>query len=239
MSQLFGKSASTSGSNFLQPKTTKVPSVLCGSSPVKEPQEILETRRLFQNIGMPPMAQTAAPVENIFTPPTDEKKEELMSSSPFKDPQPAQQKEEKRYDIPFHKHEIDILSQLSDFTKSAGFKAFENPRSRRSTTNADGTTILEELAQDFSTRTITTSKDRNAEQIRDRLGRLLYEKFQEGDKWTARILYYHDQGGKKSPFVMALKSLSSDGRFRDVQYSKLGQIESEKETLYDLKLALQ
>jgi hypothetical protein len=240
MSQLFGKSQSTSGSNFLQQKSTPNPSQAGGKSPVEGPQEILETRRLFQNIGLPPMAKSAAPVENIFSPPADEKKEELMSSSPFKQPAPdpskPEKKEDKRYDIPFHQHEIDLLAQLSDFTKSAHFKPFESPRSRRSLTGADGTTVLEELAQDFSTRTLTTRQDGSSEQIRDRLGRLIYEKFQEGSKWTARLLQYHDQAGKKSPFVMALKSLSSDGRFREIQYSKLGQIESEKETLYDLKL---
>lgn len=239
MSQLFGKSTSTSGSNFLQQKSTPNPSVVGGKSPIQGPQEILETRRLFQNIGLPPMAKTAAPEESIFSPPADEKKEELMSSSPFKQPPPdpsKPEKEDKRYDIPFHQHEIDLLAQLSDFTKSNHFKPFENPRSRRSLTGEDGTTVLEELAQDFSTRTLTTRQDGSSEQVRDRLGRLVYEKFQEGSKWTARFLLYHDQEGKKSPFVMALKSLSSDGRFREIQYSKLGQIESEKETFYDLKL---
>jgi hypothetical protein len=240
MSQVFGKSKSTSGSNFLQQKSPPNPPSKGGIGPVQGPQEILETRRLFQNIGLPPMAKTAAPAETIFSPPADEKKEELMSSSPFKQPPPdpsQQQKQEtQRYDIPFQQHEIDILAQLSDFTKSAHFKPFENPRSRRSLTGDDGTTVMEELAQDFSTRTLTTRPDGSSEQVRDRLGRLVYEKFQEGGKWTARFLEYHDEGGKKSPFVMALKSLSSDGRFREIQYSKLGQIESEKETLYDLKL---
>jgi hypothetical protein len=211
-----------------------------GSPPACEPQENLETRSLFQHIGLPPMAKTLPPSgsENIFAPPQDGKLEDVSTPQPFAAPQAEAPKEEKRYDIPFQQHEKDILSHLSDFTKSQEFKPFQSPRSRRSLTSSDGATVLEELAQDFSTRNLTTRKDGSSEQVRDRLGRLVYEKFQEGEKWTARLLYYHDQAGKKSPFVLALKSLSSDGRFREVQYSKLGQIESEKETLYDLKLAL-
>ncbi len=41
---------------------------------------------------------------------------------------------------------------------------------------------MEELAQDFSTRNLTTRKDGSSEQVRDRLGRIVYEKFQEGEK---------------------------------------------------------
>ncbi len=242
---------STSGSNFLQQKNP-AQSVLGNNPPVLPLQESLDSRRLFQHIGLPPMAKTALPesTEDIFTPPDDGKLSDVstapatISSSPFKQPDsetnPAAPAKEKRYDVPFHQHEIEILAHLSDFTKSPEFKPFQNPRSRRSLTNNDGATVVEELAQDFSTRTLTTRSDGSAssEQVRDRLGRLVYEKFQEGEKWTARFLYYHDQAGKKSPFVQALKSLSADGRFREVQYSKLGQIESEKETLYDLKLAI-
>ena len=279
MTQSFGKSMSTAGSNHLQPKASPTPSSVGGTPPASEPQENLETRSLFQHIGLPPMAKTAPPPgsEDIFAPPQDGKLEDVSapstpsasssgnladtpgtsttpgtsstsstsntpstSSTPslFKQPEAAPLKEEKRYDIPFQQHEKDILSHLSDFTKSQEFKPFQNPRSRRSLTNNDGATVVEELAQDFSTRNLTTRKDGSSEQVRDRLGRIVYEKFQEGEKWTARFLYYHDQAGKKSPFVQALKSLSSDGRFREVQYSKLGQIESEKETLYDLKMAL-
>ena len=239
MSQSIGKSMSTSGSNFLQPKATKTPSTPGGSPPAIEAQEITETRRLFQHIGLPPMSKTEAPIkEDIFAPPDDGKTEDVSTSTPFKRPAVPFNKTEKRYDIPFHQHEIDLIAQLSDFTKSNQFKPFQTPRSRRILTSNEGTTVVEELAQDFSTRTITTRKDGSAEQVRDLLGRLIYEKFQEADKWTARFLCYHDQAGKKSPFVLSLKSLSSDGRFREVQYSKLGQIESEKETLYDIKLAL-
>lgn len=240
MTQSFGNSMSTAGSNHLQQKANQTPSPLGGSPPASEPQENLETRSLFQHIGLPPMAKTLPPAgsENIFAPPEDGKLEDVSTSTPFIEPEAEPQKEEKRYDIPFQQHEIAILSHLSDFTKSEEFKPFQNPRSRRSLTNNEGATVLEELAQDFSTRNLTTRKDGSCEQVRDRLGRIVYEKFQEGEKWTARFLYYHDQAGKKSPFVMALKSLSSDGRFREVQYSKLGQVESEKETLYDLKLAL-
>lgn len=240
MTQSFGNSMSTAGSNHLPQKATQTPSTLGGSPPASEPQENLETRSLFQHIGLPPMAKTLPPPgsDNIFAPPEDGKLEDVSTSTPFVQPEAQPLKEEKRYDIPFHQHEKDILLHLSDFTKSQEFKPFQTPRSRRSLTNSDGATVVEELAQDFSTRNLTTRKDGSSEQVRDRLGRLMYEKFQEGEKWTARFLYYHDQAGKKSPFVLALKSLSSDGRFREVQYSKLGQIESEKETLYDLKLAL-
>ena len=281
MTQSFGKSMSTAGSNHLQQKASPNPSSVGGTPPASAPQENLETRSLFQHIGLPPMAKTVAPPgsEDIFAPPQDGKLEDVSTSSPsipsvastagpstsapstsgpsasspsasdtststsnqsslFKHPEAATLKEEKRYDIPFLQQEKDILCHLSDFTKSQEFKPFQNPRSRHSLTNNDGATILEELAQDFSTRNLTTRKDGSSEQVRDRLGRIVYEKFQEGEKWTARFLYYHDQAGKKSPFVHSLKSLSSDGRFREVQYSKLGQIESEKETLYDLKMAL-
>lgn len=284
MTQSFGKSMSTAGSNHLQQKASPNPSSVGGTPPASAPQENLETRSLFQHIGLPPMAKTVAPPgsEDIFAPPQDGKLEDVSTSSPsitsvastagpstsdaspsvastsgvstsspsvsgpstsspsslFKQPEAATLKEEKRYDIPFLQQEKDILCHLSDFTKSQEFKPFQNPRSRRSLTNNDGATVLEELAQDFSTRNLTTRKDGSSEQVRDRLGRIVYEKFQEGEKWTARFLYYHDQAGKKSPFVHSLKSLSSDGRFREVQYSKLGQIESEKETLYDLKMAL-
>ncbi len=240
MTQSFGNSMSTAGSNHLPQKATQNPSTLGGSPPASEPQENLETRSLFQHIGLPPMAKTLPPAgsDDIFAPPEDGKLEDVSTPQPFDKPEAEPPKEEKRYDIPFHQHEIDILSHLSDFTKSKEFKPFQTPRSRRSLTSNDGATVLEELAQDFSTRNLTTRKEGSSEQVRDRLGRLVYEKFQEGEKWTARFLCYHDQAGKKSPFVLALKSLSSDGRFREVQYSKLGQIESEKETLYDLKLAL-
>ncbi len=276
MTQSFGKSMSTAGSNHLQQKAPSTPSSVGGTPPASEPQENLETRSLFQHIGLPPMAKTVPPPgsEDIFAPPQDGKLEDVSTpsapsapsaanapnapnapsgsnvanapstsstpnpSSLFKQLEAASLKEEKRYDIPFQQHEKDILSHLSDFTKSQEYKPFQNPRSRRSLTNNDGATVLEELAQDFSTRNLTTRKESSSEQVRDRLGRIVYEKFQEGEKWTARFLYYHDQAGKKSPFVQALKSLSSDGRFREVQYSKLGQIESEKETLYDLKMAL-
>lgn len=264
MTQSFGKSMSTAGSNHLQQKASPNPSSVGGTPPASAPQENLETRSLFQHIGLPPMAKTVAPPgsEDIFAPPQDGKLEDVSTSSPsitsvastsdastsntstpnpsslFKQPEAATLKEEKRYDIPFLQQEKDILCHLSDFTKSQEFKPFQNPRSRRSLTNNDGATVLEELAQDFSTRNLTTRKDGSCEQVRDRLGRIVYEKFQEGEKWTARFLYYHDQAGKKSPFVQSLKSLSSDGRLREVQYSKLGQIESEKETLYDLKMAL-
>ncbi len=282
MTQSFGKSMSTAGSNHLQQKASPTPSSVGGTPPASEPQENLETRSLFQHIGLPPMAKTVPPPESedIFAPPQDGKLEDVSTpsapslpsasnassapigsnassapigsnvdntpstssapnpSSLFKQLEAAPLKEEKRYDIPFQQHEKDILSHLSDFTKSQEFKPFQNPRSRRSLTNNDDATVVEELAQDFSTRNLTTRKEGTSEQVRDRLGRIVYEKFQEGGKWTARFLYYHDQAGKKSPFVQALKSLSSDGRFREVQYSKLGQIESEKETLYDLKMAL-
>lgn len=233
---------STSGSSFLQQKNP-AQTILGNNPPVVTPQENLESRRLFQHIGLPPMAKATPPssTEDIFTPPDDGKATEVSSSSPFKQPESetssAAPVEDKKYDIPFHQHERDILAHLSDFTKSPEFKPFQNPRSRRSLTSNDGATVVEELAQDFSTRTISTRAEGSTEQVRDRLGRLVYEKFQEGEKWTARFLCYHDQSGKKSPFVQALKSLSADGRFREVQYSKLGQIESEKETLYDLKLA--
>lgn len=314
MSQSFGKSMSTSGSSFLHKNATPTPSTLGGNPPAVAQQENLESRRLFQHIGLPPMAKSlpspgpedifappeteseiesspektgevtaesfttkAAPLgpsgsankenavsaaletavaemvatavaasvetaaETTFVPPEDGKVQDVGTSTPlFKQPSPEQmaQKQEKRYDIPFHQHEKDILTYLSDFTKSPEFKPFQNPRSRRSLTNNDGATVVEELAQDFSTRNLTTRKDSSSEQVRDRLGRLVYEKFQDGQKWTARFLFYHDQNGKKSPFVQSLKSLSSDGRFREVQYSKLGQVESEKETLYDLKMAI-
>ena len=165
----------------------------------------------------------------------------MSKASPFKQPsaETAARVEEKRYDIPFQQYEKEILVHLSDFTKSPAFKPFQNPRSRRSLTNNDGITVVEELAQDFSTRNLTTRKDGSSEQVRDRLGRLIYEKFQQEEKWTARFLFYHDENGKRSPFVQSLKSLSSDGRFREVQYSKLGQVESEKDTLYDLKMAIE
>lgn len=243
MTQSFGKSMSTSGSNFLQPKANATPSSLGGNPPATATQENLESRRLFQHIGLPPMAKTLPPEasEDIFTPPQDGKVEEVSSSSPFKQPpaETAAPVEEKRYDIPFQQYEKDILVHLNDFTRSPAFKPFQNPRSRRSLTNSEGVTVVEELAQDFSTRILTTRKDGSTEQVRDRLGRLVYEKFQQAEKWTARFLFYHDQNGKKSPFVHSLKSLSSDGRFREVQYSKLGQVESEKETLYDLKMAIE
>lgn len=321
---------STSGSSFLQKNATPTPSTLGGNPPAVAQQENLESRRLFQHIGLPPMAKSlpspgpedifappetesdiesspektgegttepftteAAPLgptvtanketaflsaletavaakietavaakietavaakvqtavtasvetaaETTFVPPEDGKVQDVSTSTPlFKQPSPEQMapKQEKRYDIPFHQHEKDILTYLIDFTKSPEFKPFQNPRSRRSLTNNDGATVVEELAQDFSTRNLTTRKDSSSEQVRDRLGRLVYEKFQDGQKWTARFLSYHDQNGKKSPFVQSLKSLSSDGRFREVQYSKLGQVESEKETLYDLKMAV-
>ena len=241
MTQSFGKSMSTAGSNHLQQKATTAPSTLGGTPPASAPQENFETRRLFQHIGLPPMAKTLPPpgTEDIFAPIEDGKLEDVGTPSTIEEqPKAETLTEAKRYDIPFHQHEKDILSHLSDFAKSQEFKPFQNPRSRRSLTNNDGAIVVEELAQDFSTRNLTTRKDGSSEQVRDRLGRIVYEKFQEGEKWTARFLYYNDQAGKKSPFVMALKSLSSDGRFREVQYSKLGQIESEKETLYDLKLAL-
>ena len=322
MSQSFGKSMSTSGSSFLHKNATPTPSTLGGNPPAVAQQENLESRRLFQHIGLPPMAKSlpspgpedifapaetesdiqgspeqtregttesfateAAPLETTvaaikenavsaapetavaakvetavaakvetavtasvetaaettFVPPEDGKVQDVGTSTPlFKQPSPEQvaQKQENRYDIPFHQHEKDILTYLSDFTKSPEFKPFQNPRSRRSLTNNDGATVVEELAQDFSTRNLTTRKDSSSEQVRDRLGRLVYEKFQDGQKWTARFLFYHDQNGKKSPFVQSLKSLSSDGRFREVQYSKLGQVESEKETLYDLKMVV-
>lgn len=243
MTQLFGKSMSTSGSNFLQPKANATPSSLGGNPPATAPQENLESRRLFQHIGLPPMAKTLPPEvsEDIFTPPEDGKVEEVSKASPFKQPpaETAARVEEKRYDIPFQQYEKEILVHLSDFTKSPAFKPFQNPRSRRSLTNNDGITVVEELAQDFSTRNLTTRKDGSSEQVRDRLGRLIYEKFQQEEKWTARFLFYHDENGKRSPFVQSLKSLSSDGRFREVQYSKLGQVESEKDTLYDLKMAIE
>ncbi|PZM85494.1 MAG: hypothetical protein DKT66_04745 [Candidatus Melainabacteria bacterium] len=296
---------STSGSSFLQKNATPTPSTLGGNPPAVAQQENLESRRLFQHIGLPPMARslpsagredifappaTESEIENspeqncegttetfttdaatpetvlaasqetaveptqtnavaalepadmaTFVPPQDGKVQEVSTpTSLFKQPSPEKidSKQEKRYDIPFHQHEKDILIYLSDFTKSPEFKPFQNPRSRRSLTNNDGATVVEELAQDFSTRNLTTRKDSSSEQVRDRLGRLVYEKFQDGQKWTARFLFYHDQNGKKSPFVQSLKSLSSDGRFREVQYSKLGQVESEKETLYDLKMAI-
>lgn len=306
MSQSFGKSMSTSGSSFLHKNATPTPSTLGGNPPAVAQQENLESRRLFQHIGLPPMARSlpspapedifaspetesdiesspeqtgegttesftteAAPVgptvsanketavaakvetavtasvetaaETTFVPPEDGRVRDVSTATPlFKQTSPEQmaQKQEKRYDIPFHQHEKDILTYLSEFTKSPEFKPFQNPRSRRSLTNNDGATVVEELAQDFSTRILTTRKDSSSEQVRDRLGRLVYEKFQDGQKWTARFLFYHDQNGKKSPFVQSLKSLSSDGRFREVQYSKLGQVESEKETLYDLKMAI-
>ncbi len=240
MTQSFGKSMSTAGSTHLQRNAAPNPSTQGGTPPATAPQENLETRRLFQHIGLPPMAKTLPPpgTDDIFAPPEDGKLEDVSTATPIEQPEAHPLKEEKRYDIPFHQHEKDILSHLSDFTKSQEFKPFQNPRSRRTLTNNDGATVLEELAQDFATRSLTTRKDGSSEQVRDRLGRLVYEKFQEGENWTARFLYYHDQAGKKSPFVQALKSLSSDGRFREVQYSKLGQIESEKETYYDLKLAL-
>lgn len=313
MTQSFGKSMSTSGSNFLQPKGTPNPSVLGGATPATAPQEGSDPRRLFQNIGLPPMAKTMRPsnADDIFAPPDDGKAaqvafEQVISgqtasgqiaghlqnavtqlkfgetqnpapglkfsnSAPIMEhsvstnhsvvatnstaanelkasptattkPLPEQDKpnksvKEQRYDIPFAQQEKEILSYLSDFTKSPEFKPFQTPRSRRSLTNNEGSTVVEELAQDFSTRMLTMRKDGSSEQIKDRLGRLIYEKFEESGKWTARFLYYHDQGGKKSPFVLALKSLSSDGRFREVQYSKLGQVESEREKFYDLKLA--
>lgn len=249
MTQSFGKSMSTSGSNFLQPKATATPSSTGGTPPASAPQENLESRRLFQNIGLPPMAKTLPPPgsEDIFAPPQDGRVQDVSTANLFTQDvtQPATEPvlpsapvEEKKYDIPFHQHEKDILAHLSDFTKSPEFKPFQNPRSRRSLTNNDGTTVVEELAQDFSIRYLTTRKEGSSQQVRDRLGRLVYERFQDGENWTARFLCYHDQNGKKSPFVQSLKSLSSDGRFREVQYSKLGQVESERETLYDLKLAI-
>ena len=282
MTHTYGKSMSTSGSNFLQHKATANPSSPGGIPPASAQQENLESRRLFQHIGLPPMAKTLPPPDsdNVFAPPPDGKTEEVMGSSPPGETAPAPDfpvtavtvagadrsaspasapaaivraesvtpdtpihaaavpgEEERRYDIPFYQKEKDILVHLSDFTNSPAFAPFQNPRSRRSSTSAEGATVVEELAQDFSVRKLTSHKENSSEQVRDRLGRLIYEKFQEGQKWTARFLCYHDQNGKKSPFVQSLKSLSSDGCFREVQYSKLGQVESEKETLYDLKMA--
>lgn len=276
MTHTYGKSMSTSGSNFLQHKASANPSSPGGIPPASAQQENLESRRLFQHIGLPPMAKTLTPpgADNVFDPPPDGKTQEVMGSNPpaEKAPEPAvpvagadrsaspasapsaivraesvapdtpihavaPPAEERRYDIPFYQKEKDILVHLSDFTNSPAFAPFQNPRSRRSSTSAEGATVVEELAQDFSIRKLTSHKENYSEQVRDRLGRLIYEKFQEGHKWTARFLCYHDQNGKKSPFVQSLKSLSSDGCFREVQYSKLGQVESEKETLYDLKMA--
>ncbi|MBC7997467.1 MAG: hypothetical protein IAF58_05975 [Leptolyngbya sp.] len=259
MTQSFGKSMSTSISNLVQPNGAQS-SAPAGPNPLSLGlQELFDSRRLYQNIGLPPMSRLVLPEEDMFAPadhksisaPSEVNPAEILSASPespaVKTPTisapaitPTKKIENKatNYDIAHHQHEKDILKYLSDFTKAPEFKPFQTPRSTRTLSNNEGITVTEELAQDFATRTVTTQKNLIIEQVKDRLGRLIYEKFTEDYKWTARFLYYQDADGKRSPFVMSMRSLSSDGRYRDIKYSKLGKVESEKETLYDLKLAL-
>ncbi|MBA3994396.1 MAG: hypothetical protein C0469_12780, partial [Cyanobacteria bacterium DS2.3.42] len=74
---------STAGSNHLHQKASPTPSSVGGTPPASEPQENLETRSLFQHIGLPPMAKTVPPPESedIFAPPQDGKLEDVSTPS--------------------------------------------------------------------------------------------------------------------------------------------------------------
>lgn len=91
MTQSFGKSMSTSISNTMQPNGAQSSAAAAPNPLSLGEQELFDSRRLFQNIGLPPMSRMVLPEEDIFAPadhksisaPSEVNPVEILSAKPL------------------------------------------------------------------------------------------------------------------------------------------------------------
>lgn len=138
-------------------------------------------------------------------------------------PQPS--KENKQPAVP-----QDDLTALIDFTKSPAYQAFDSPQSKTTKTENEGYSVIEQVTPNFQVRKVEKDATGKRETVRDRYGRLVYEK--SGNLkggWTARELKYQDKDGKRSPFLASMRSLSSDGILKTTTYGEFGLVVEERQ----------
>ncbi|HEY9784781.1 MAG TPA: hypothetical protein V6D17_05200 [Candidatus Obscuribacterales bacterium] len=142
----------------------------------------------------------------------------------------CEQKNDTRCDTPYAAAPSEYQS-LVDFSKSPEYAVFELPNCRTVKQEHAGFSLIEQFACDFKTRRVQSDAiSGSKETVRDRYGRLIYEKTVDADgNWSAREFRYQDEDGKRSPFIAFERKISSDGTLREITYGKHGIVSEQKE----------
>lgn len=121
------------------------------------------------------------------------------------------------------------LAGLIDFKNSIHYESFASPKCSVTRTETDKSSIEEWLAPNYMARKLEKTEQATIETVRDRYGRLIYEKKSiKRGSWSAREIKYQDKDGKRSPFIAFTRVVASDGILKETSYGINGVTE-EKE----------